>query len=94
MRGYHMVRCRKNGTVKRGDHWFCGTHDPIKVAERDEKKRAEWKAASDKRQAQFERGKVTEELCDGVDTEQIKTLGKGWVKLVLDSIQKAGYFGY
>jgi hypothetical protein len=35
-----------------------------------------------------------EALCEGVSTERLKQLGDGWVKLVLDSIEKAGYFGY
>lgn len=42
----------------------------------------------------FRKDKAMRDLCSGVDTERLKQLGEGWVKLVLDSIEKAGYFGY
>lgn len=42
--GYH--RCQNNGKVERDGKWFCGIHDPVKVAERrakiDEKARSQY----------------------------------------------------
>jgi len=49
----------------------------------------EWYAMT----ACFRRSKATRDLCVGVETEKLKQLGKGWVKLVFDSVEKAGYFG-
>lgn len=43
--GFHTRLCTRNGTVRLGDKWYCGQHDPEAVkarhAARDEKYRIE-----------------------------------------------------
>jgi hypothetical protein len=39
--GYHAYPCGKKGKVERGGKWYCGMHDPIKLAERRSAKDAE-----------------------------------------------------
>lgn len=34
--------CSKKAKVERDGKWFCGTHDPIKIAERRSKRDAKW----------------------------------------------------
>jgi hypothetical protein len=38
----------------------------------------------------FRRAKAVRDLCEGVETDKLKQLGKGWVDLVLISIQRGG----
>jgi len=34
----HWRKCKNRGTVKRGNKWYCGVHDPEKADERQEKR--------------------------------------------------------
>lgn len=36
--------CENNGKIERGNKWYCGTHDPIKVKERRAAQSAKWEA--------------------------------------------------
>lgn len=46
-RGYHYYPCEKKAT--KGE--YCGTHDPVRIAERASKKDAAWKAEWDAKKA-------------------------------------------
>lgn len=39
--------CSKTGKVERDGKWYCGTHDPIAVKARDDKRMTAWKAKWD-----------------------------------------------
>lgn len=41
--------CGLKAKVEREGHWFCGTHDPIAVAKKDEARNAKGRAAADQR---------------------------------------------
>ena len=43
-RGYHHYPCVKKGKVQRDGKWYCGTHDPDKVAAREAERQAKWDA--------------------------------------------------
>jgi hypothetical protein len=104
MLGYHVAHCQKTATVTRDGRPYCGTHDPVKAKELaadrlDEiefldRQVSAYRDMMLQNEVYNDHIAAAETLCEGVDTEQLKALGKGWVKSVLDSIQKAGYFGY
>lgn len=46
---YRTYPCRHNAKVERDGNWYCGTHDPVAIKEKQDKKNAEsdarWKAS-------------------------------------------------
>lgn len=48
-----FVKCKNNATVERDGKWYCGTHDPVKVAKRNSDRAAKWKRESEIRQARW-----------------------------------------
>jgi hypothetical protein len=41
---YHYWPCQRAAKIERGGKWYCATHDPVKVAERNSKRNAKWEA--------------------------------------------------
>lgn len=43
--GFHSYQCPKSGKIERDGRWYCGTHDPVRIKEkqqeRDDRKRSE-----------------------------------------------------
>jgi len=39
------MRCSRNGSIERDGKWYCKTHDPVAIAERDRLAREKSKAA-------------------------------------------------
>ena len=48
MRGWNTVRCQRSGKVQRDGKWYCGTHDPERIAAKQRKKREQWKSEDEK----------------------------------------------
>lgn len=48
-------RCSNNGKIKRNGKWYCGIHDPLKVAERRKKRIERLQEAQGKWKEVFER---------------------------------------
>ena len=70
-KGWSAYTCSKNAKVERDGRLYCGTHDPIKVAERRVKQKAKWdekwaaqKKASERR---AQRDKFREECVYAVE---------------------------
>lgn len=66
---FHPHRCHKNATVERDGKRYCGTHDPLVVAAKNEKRdiemRAKWKRDADTRR----RESAMRYFCEGVTVE-------------------------
>jgi hypothetical protein len=92
--GWSLHRCSRRSKVERNGKHYCGIHDPVRVAEKDAARKAKWDAERKASHEIYRRETAVENLCADVSTDQLEALGKGWVKLVLDSIEKAGYFGF
>lgn len=43
----HM--CAKNATIERDGKWYCGTHDPVAMAEKQRARDAQWKKDREER---------------------------------------------
>lgn len=75
MRGHP---CRNRAKVFHDGEFYCGVHDPVKVAERrkksQEKRTAEWEAArklEQKRHEREARRDLCEAACEGVDNADL-----------------------
>ena len=45
--GFMYFPCGKNAKVERDNKWYCGTHDPVAVRERQVKRNTEWRTKLD-----------------------------------------------
>jgi hypothetical protein len=65
---YGFPRCTHKGTVTRDGKLYCSTHDPVKVAEREKQRHAEYERKSAQRFAFYEREKRRNKaLADAAD---------------------------
>jgi len=53
LNGYRQHPCGKRGKVERGGKWYCGTHDPVRRAEKQKARDAEWQRQNEEREAQW-----------------------------------------
>jgi uncharacterized Zn finger protein (UPF0148 family) len=44
--GFHKFPCSRKPTVQRDGKWYCPSHDPVKVKERQEKAHAKYEATA------------------------------------------------
>lgn len=55
----HPRNCRLAAKIERDGEWYCGTHDPVRVAERDQRRRdrwhLQWKREKDELNAKIQR---------------------------------------
>jgi len=51
-KGWHSYPCSKPATVEVDGKWYCGTHNPVKVAERNAKATEKWGRESNLRIAE------------------------------------------
>jgi uncharacterized Zn finger protein (UPF0148 family) len=72
-------RCERRGTVERDGKLYCGTHDPVRIAERQAKRDAARDAERAERRARRARAAAIAALCKGVPTEKLQKLGPGWL---------------
>jgi hypothetical protein len=77
---YVPQRCSRNASVVRDEKHYCRQHDPKAIEERNRQAQAKWDQASQKRIDEWERDAAMDQLCEGVDTSDLKRLGRGWLK--------------
>lgn len=82
-RDVRMHPCSRKGTVERDGRWYCWQHDPVRVAEEEEKRRAIWAARAIKRDEYYRRKAAVYKACEGVSTEVLETIS------VADLLRKA-----
>ncbi len=46
---FHSHQCQKKAVVERNGKWYCAQHDPEAIRVRDEAKRVQWEAESQRR---------------------------------------------
>jgi hypothetical protein len=68
----HKHRCMREGIVERGGKWYCKQHDPVAIEAKLKAKTAIWKAASDKRNAEYHRTNVTAKACEKIPTKALE----------------------
>lgn len=92
--GYlHKYHCPKTGKVERDGKWYCGTHDPVKIKERQEKRNAKWEAESEAQIAKYRaeniqkyRNELLNALCRNIPTELIQTWVTNYKTLAEDGV--------
>lgn len=81
-------RCISQGSVQREEIWFCRRHDPdTQESQRAERERARLEqvvAAGKLREEWARRREAETALCEGMATETLEELGKGWVEEMLN----------
>lgn len=99
---YHYHQCFNKGKVERDGKWFCGIHDPVKIAERDAVKRKQW---DDERAERFRQRNLEERqqectakilsmltvvdavLLEMASATAVKTVRQQWPLLVKEAIE-------
>jgi hypothetical protein len=82
--GYTTHKCMKTAKMQHKGVWYCGIHDPVQKAAKDAAREAKWQVewAADK--AKWAHSEARNALCEGVTTEELTRLGKGWLRRQID----------
>ena len=70
---YHA--CGKTAKVQRDGKWYCGIHDPEKVAERRKKQDDKWHAGMKAAREERRRREAEQNYCANLTTEYLETHG-------------------
>lgn len=65
-------QCPNRAKVEVNGKFYCGRHDPVAVAKRDEEKRARWKAASEYNNAVWVRRGLEAKYCKGLTDDELR----------------------
>lgn len=79
---YRFYQCGHKGKVQRGGKWYCGRHDPEKVALRKKKREEKWQAESKVNKEKWARHAAVYDACEGIPTDQLRP---GLLKELLDA---------
>lgn len=79
----YRTRCTHNAKVERGGHYYCGVHDPVRVAEKRAKRDAGWRANV---RAEVSRAECTAKLiADAAGPEATREQLRELARLILES---------
>jgi len=76
---YHFVPCGRPAKVERDGSRNCGTHDPVRRKEREDRRQAKWDADVNASRLERAWNLAAMDLCRGLTTETLRKLGPGWV---------------
>ena len=75
---YHSIPCGRPAKVERDGSWYCGTHDPVKRKEREDRRQARWDAEVNASRLERAWNSAAMDVCRGLTTETMRQLGPGW----------------
>lgn len=94
--GYHIrhVQCEKTGKIERDGKWYCGTHDPVKRAEKRAAIQAKWQGDWDRKTRQYDSSTrliamaplVLRALRGIASKEEASAVIEEWTSLVAEAI--------
>lgn len=65
-------QCPNNAKVERDGKWYCGTHDPVKRKEKQEKRDEKWADQWTVKEEQRRRRVAETHYCENLTTEYLK----------------------
>ena len=73
------VQCQRTAKVERDGRSYCTQHDPVRVKEKAEQKTKQWNEKYAQEKERWRRTRVVNAFCEGVDTDVLEKLEKGWL---------------
>lgn len=70
-RGGHF-RCPNNAKYEQDGKWYCGTHDPVRVKQRQDKRDAASREKQACKDAIWERRGLEREFCENMTDDELK----------------------
>ena len=69
---WHRHRCITNGSIERDGKWYCGIHDPVKIAEKRKRGKEKWDEEWTKARAVRRRLEAQDHYCEKLTTEYLE----------------------
>lgn len=63
--------CARNAIVNRDGRWYCGTHDPVKVAEKNAKRESAWKVKMEEQNRSYQHQRAIIRFCENVTDDEL-----------------------